>query len=845
MAMQIRAFVAFSRRSSGRKTWLSAWMLAGLPLVTLTAQAAEENSVRAIEILRANCVQCHSKTMALSGLDLSSFDGAVKGGSRGPSLVPGRAGESRLMEAVERKGKLAMPPTKPLAAAEVDVLRAWINEGAKWPQGAETSATPRSTWWSFQPVKRPAVPDVQSEWASNEIDRFLLRRLNQEKLTPSTRASKQTLVRRAYLDLWGIPPTLAQVKEYVEDSSPDAWPKLINKLLASPHYGEKWGRHWLDLVRYSDTAGFELDSYIHDAWRYRDWVVQSFNEDKPYDRFVREQIAGDELFPEDPIAHSGTGLYCVGPNRDLFPDQADINRDEILTDYVDTTSAVFLGLTAGCARCHDHKFDPISQEDYYRIRAVFAPAVKTKVALNRLESLGYDIGESVREWKLREIGEQIRAIQGRCTESVRESRLSKLPAEAQEALRLSDPERTKKQRELATQYQQAARFTDDDVRACMNPQELSKLHDIEKSLVRMYANFRAKPFACGIIDSWNVAPRTFLPARGSRPEREVQPGFFSILGGGEVPPPAEKREATGPIPLMPTTGRRTALANWIANPDNPLTARVMVNRVWQYHFGRGLVATPSDFGTRGGAPTHPELLDWLTSEFIARKWSVKELHRLILMSSAYQQISTPSKDAVDRDPQNLLLSHFSRRRMGAEEIRDSILVATGELNPKQGGRPVVPPLTPEEQATLTQRPEDAWVLTADEREHKRRTLYLIQKRTFRMPIMEVFDQPESMLTCPRRDSSTTAPQSLSLLNGPFTMDRARSLAKKVRSDHATPDLQVQAVWESVLLRTPRDDERNRARKFLTDQAKNTGGEESALVELVRALLNVNEFLYVD
>jgi uncharacterized protein DUF1553/uncharacterized protein DUF1549/cytochrome c len=822
--------------------------LRSLALAALTAAgagAADSFANEAVLILRTNCTPCHTKAMSQSGLDLSSREGALRGGSRGPALVPGNASESKLMQAVQRNGKLAMPPAKAISTAEIDTLRRWIEQGASWTDLPQAGA-PMTTWWSFQKVVRRAVPKSGDAWVRNDIDEFILQRLKAESLRASRRASPAELVRRAYLDLWGLPPSFEQIREFTSDASPNAWPKLIDKLLSSPHYGEKWGRHWLDLVRYSDTAGFELDSYIHDAWRYRDWVVEAFNTDKPYDRFIREQIAGDELFPEDPVAHTGTGLYCVGPNRDLFPDQADINRDEILTDYVDTTSSVFLGLTAGCARCHDHKFDPISQEDHYRIRAIFAPAVKTKVALNRLTSLGFDVGESVREWKLREVGEQIRAVQSRCQSEVRSGKMSVLPADAQEALRLPDSDRTQRQRELATQYQSAGRITDDEVRACMTPEESAKLHHIEKLLVRMYADYRSKPFACGIADWWNVAPRTFLPARGSRPEREVQPGFFSVLGGGEVPPPAEKREATGPIPLMPTTGRRSALARWITDPANPLTARVMVNRIWQYHFGRGLVATPSDLGTRGGKPTHPELLDWLASEFAGNGWSIKHMHRAIMTSAVYQQQSTPSREAVNRDPANLLLSHFSRRRLNADEVRDSVLQATGGLNPKRGGRPVVPPLSDEEKATLTQRPDDAWVVTADISEYLRRSLYLIQKRTFRMQIMEVFDAPDSMLTCPRRESSTTAPQSLSLFNGSFTLERARSLASRVAAESASDDeAAIRGAWKQLLSREPNPYEMSRAAAFLVTQSKNAGGRNEALAELIRALLNTNEFLYVD
>ncbi len=776
--------------------------------------AADADSAKAVEILQANCSQCHSPALAMSGLDLSTREAAIKGGSRGPALVAGKASESKLIEAVERKGKLAMPPAKPLTAAEADTLRRWIDQGAQWPRSAAAPAAPGTTWWSFQRVVKPAVPRSGNTWARNEIDEFILEKLKSESLNPSAPAAPGALVRRAYLDLLGLPPTIEQVREFTEDQSADAWPKLIDKLLASPHYGEKWGRHWLDLVRYSDTAGFELDSYIHDAWRYRDWVVQSFNDDKPYDRFIREQIAGDELFPANPVAHPGTGPYRVAPHRDLFPAQADHHRAETPTDYTDTTSAVFLGLTAGCARCHDHKFDPISQEDYYRVRANFAPAVKMKIALNRLASLGFDVGESVREWKLREIGEQIRAVQARCKDKLRSQGTGGAPS-------------------------------DDEVRACMTSEETARLHEIEKGLVRMYANYQSKPFACGIADSWNVAPRTFLPSRGSRPEREVQPGFFTVLGGGDVPPPAEKRESTGPIPLMPTTGRRAALAKWIANAENPLTARVMVNRVWQYHFGRGLLSTPSDFGTRSGKPTHPELLDWLASEFAGSGWSVKQLHRVIMNSAAYRQNSNPSSESVSHDPANLLLSHFSRRRLNADEVRDSVLAATGALNPKAGGRPVVPPLTPEEKATLTQRPDDAWVLTADATEYARRSLYMIQKRTFRMPLMEVFDAPDSMLTCSRRESSTTAPQSLSLFNGSFTMERAGALAAKLSAANPTDEAAIRAAWKQVLAREPRPNEISRAATFLASQSQASGGRIAALTELIRALLNLNEFLYVD
>jgi hypothetical protein len=817
------------------------WLILGCA----AAFGAPTDATKAIEVLRANCYQCHTKAMAMSGLDLTTKEAATKGGTRGAAVVPGKPDAGTLIAAVERKGKIAMPPTKALDAHDVETLRRWIESGAEWPATVETASAPKSDWWSFQKLARPQVPKSGASWVRNEIDEFVLEKLRGNNLKPSARAPKRDLARRLYYDLTGLAPTAEEIEAYERDGSADAWPKLVERLLASPRYGEKWGRHWLDLVRYSDTAGFELDGYIHDAWRYRDWVIDSFNKDKPYDLFIREQVAADELFPEDPNAITGTGMYCVGPNRDLFPDQADINREETLTDYVDTTSAVFLGLTAGCARCHDHKFDPISQEDYFRVQAVFAPATKVRVPLNRLGSLGYMTGESNREWKLREIGDRIRAAQGRCRKELYEAKLKPLPAEVQEALRRNDSERTVRQRELATEYGSATRITDDEVRACMNPQETGALHSVEKWLVQLYSNFESKPFACGLADMWNVSPRTFIPARGSRPAREVEPGFFAILGGGEVPPPAETRETTGPIPLMPTTGRRTALSKWLTDPGNPLTPRVMANRVWQYHFGRGLVATASDFGTRGHKPTHPELLDWLASEFVQSGWSVKHLHRVILNSAAYQQAAARTPESADRDPENLLLSHFSRRRLNADEIRDSVLQATGALNLKMGGRPVVTPLTKEEQENLTQRPDDAWVVTADTSEHNRRSVYMIQKRTFRMPMMEVFDAPESMLTCPRRESSTTAPQSLTLFNGILAVEQSRHLGKVLTDGHPDDAALTKAAWRQVLARAPEEDELRMAVVFLKQQRTANSTREFAASELVRALLNSNEFLYVD
>lgn len=542
---------------------------------------------------------------------------------------------------------------------------------------------------------------------------------------------------------------------------------------------------------------------------------------------------------------TGTGYFCVGPSRDTSPDQADINREETLTDYVDTTASVFLGLTLGCARCHDHKFDPLTQQDYYRLRAVFAPAVKTRVALDRLASERYEADENVQEIKLREIGEQIRGVQGRCREAILTRKLSPLPAEVQEALRLDDSRRTARQRELATLYADRTRVEDREVQTCLNPVEAERLDTIERRLVSMFASYRAKPFACGVTDIGDHSPRTLLPVRGTEMGQPVLAGFPAIFGGGDIQDRVGPRQGTGPIPLKPTTERRRALADWIAARDNPLTARVMVNRIWQYHFGRGLVATSSDFGARGRTPSHPELLDWLAIEFVEKGWSVKHIHRLILHSAAYRQGATPQPEASIKDPENIYLSRFSRRRLSSEEIRDAMLAAAGTISLKIGGPPVVPPLSPEEFRNLTQGPDDAWILTADSREYNRRGVYLIQKRTFRLPMMEVFDAPESLVTCPRRDSSTTAPQSLSLLNGAFAMSQSKGLAESLTSNQTRPEAQLKAAWRRILSRDPSDRELKAGGGFLALQLANTGSDQAALSELVRGLFNLNEFLYID
>ncbi len=768
----------------------------GLGAVLAVAQDADLAN-RALGVLEARCAVCHNPGLAQSGLNLHSREAALKGGNRGPAIVNGNAAQSLVVQAIRRTGTLAMPPGPKLSDAEISVIEKWIAGGASWPK-AVGGATPSAAWWSFKAPVRPKVPALKEPWVRTPVDAFVLGKLNAEKLKPAKEADRATLIRRAYLDLHGLPPTAEQVAKFVADPATDAYEKLIDELLQSPRYGEKWGRHWLDLVRYGDTSGFEQDPYLLYAWRYRDWVVDSFNNDKPYDRFVKEQIAADELYPDDPVAMTGGGYYTVGPNRDMLYKVEDINRQETLQDWVDTTGSVFLGLTVGCARCHDHKFDPIPQKDYIAMQSIFQAAEKSRVFLQYDPARGYDLAENNRQVRLYEISDQLSALLP--------------PAVARKGGEPEAPAKPPAPPDLDKE---------------------KKIKALEQQLVQMFRNYKPGPFAPNVRDISREAPKAFLPARSGRPPEEVGPAFLSALGGGAIPEP----------PLdSPSTQRRKALANWIASKDNPLTARVMVNRVWQYHFGTGLVSTPSDFGHRGGAPSHPELLEWLATEFVDQGWSIKKLHKVIMTSSVYRQSTEVAKEANDHDAANVYLSHFNRRRLLPEEIRDTMLQSSGAINLKMGGRPVVPEIAREELFGLSNN--GFWLVTADTTEHTRRSVYMLGRRTFRPAMFESFDAPDGIQSCSRRVESNTAPQSLTLLNGQWTVKESARLSEKMEAA-ATDVEKIKMAWIAVYSRAPKAEETEKAQAFLERQATELGSKKAASAELVRVLFNTNEFLYVD
>ena len=715
--------------------------------------------------------------------------------------------------------------------------------------GDDTILTPqKKAHWAWQAPQRPAVPAVKdSAWPRNEIDRFILAKLENQGLTPAPPAEPATLLRRLYFDLIGLPPTPVDVEEFV-----NAWDsagakrqalleKLIDQLLSSPHYGERWGRHWLDLARYADSNGYEFDEIRPDAWRYRDYVIRAFHADKPYDRFLIEQIAGDELFPDDIDARIATGFNLLGPDMTDSSNQAQ-RRQNTLDDMTETAGLVFMGLTIGCARCHDHKFEPILQADFYRVQAFFAAAAfrhDLPVASKDQRAVHAQAQAQYQALIRPKLDAQAR-LEAPYRAQVLEAKLARVADEARAAHRTPEAQRTPRQRELVNQTARLVAVTATDAVAVMSKDDRAAYEKLRQTLHQFDDRKPpALPIAIGLQNAAGPVAKTFLLERGELNQRgaEIQPAWPLILS----PKHQETRSKIEP-PDPQSTGRRAALARWLADPRHPLTARVMVNRLWQHHFGRGIVATPSDFGVRGQPPTHPEMLDWLATEFVARGWSVKQMHKLMLLSATYQQSSRlrlsektggPDDSAKPQasDPDNAWFSRMNRRRLEGEIIRDSLLAVSGRLNKKAGGPGVFPPLPSEMKVTAKE-----WPVTADAQEHTRRSVYLFARRNLRVPFLGAFDLPDSNHSCPKRQQSTTGPQALALLNSTDVAVAAKALAQRLAMETNDADEQVTSAFRWALGRRPSAEEQRMAREFL---------RESPLHELCRGLLNTNEFVYVD
>lgn len=827
--------------------------LLALLSVGANAQTAKGDlSSRALAILRDNCVGCHGG-QKMSGLDLRTRGAALAGGKQGVALVVGNPSSSRLFRFVAGLDKTQMPPGKHLSGEQVATLKSWIKSGASWGDQRKMEAT----YWAFRPVTRPAVPKTP---LLNPIDSFIASALKAKGLTLSPPADRRTLLRRAYFDMVGLPPTPEETQAFLADRSPNAYEKVVDRLIASPLYGERWARHWLDVARYAESNGFKTDEKRPYAWRYRDYVIDSFNSDKPYDRFIREQIAGDELYPEDPLACVATGFCSHWPDESNAQDLRQ-RRQDILNDITDTLGSTVLGLTVGCAKCHDHKYDPVSQKDYYRLQAYFA-GVRPREDLVVLPSAEYaDWRRKQSEWegKTGEIRTQLASLEEPVRKRFFETRKARFPKEVQEAIETAPAKRTSLQWLLYHKAMPQLEMTDGDVASGMNG-EKADVKSRWKELGRQLASFKSLkpdglPLAQGITDVGAVVPKTFLLAGGlmNKPLEELQPGTLSAVA-----------TITPVVPIKPSTessGRRAALAQWLTSPQNPLTARVMVNRVWHYHFGRGIVATPSDFGQTGERPTHPELLDWLTSEFTRHGWSLKRLHRLILTSKTYQQSSDFRPLCYKTDSDNRLLWRFRRQRMSGEVLRDTLLSVSGELNLQRGGVSVMPPLP----ADVTTR--GYWKDATDPKESNRRSIYVFVKRNMRFPLFEAFDMPDTHEACARRQVTITPLQSLLLMNEATLLSSAKAFAERVlREAGGDSTAQVDRAYQLAFQREPSTEERNHALAFLTRQAEITGerlarnektftpqslpqgvskAQGAAFVDFCHVLMNANEFVYVE
>ena len=754
-----------------------------------------------------------------------------------------------------------MPPGKTLPAQDIAAIEAWI-QGL--PPTAAKAAPSR--YWAFVKSAKHAVPTVrESSAARNAIDAFILDKLAEKSLTLGPEADRRTLVRRLYFDLVGVPPRPEEMNSFVEDRSPKAYEGLVDSLLADVRYGERWGRHWLDLARYADTNGYEGDPEWPHAWRYRDYVIDSFNQDKPYDQFVKEQIAGDEFFqivsavpaplpePEKQVALSFLRLAPF--NRTPVSDE---NRDSLLSEMTSTVSSVFLGLTVGCAKCHDHKYDMVPTRDFYRMKAFFATVQIT----NTGRAGGYEPADFYKPGQ-KAWADETRAQFKKDVEQseadfkefqkpllVKLTAAKKLEKPAKPKPEDTKPEDSKEltakdlEREINSENNNASGF--DKKPEIFTREEKDRYLQFTERIGRLKkAIDRLEPLAMGLRNADGPpmgpnVPTTYVLRRGEYDSlgEPVEPGFLSAIEGHSNPAVLELDR----YKMFPTRGRRMTLANWIVSPNNPLTSRVMVNRIWQHHFGRGIVETASDFGKNGTPPSHPELLDWLGNRFVDEKWSVKAMHRLILNSSAYRQTSYKTdKRAEQDDPDNRLLWRFPRRRLEGEAIRDSVLAVSGRLSLKPGGPPVYPPLPEGLDEAQKVQGVNTWETSAGE-DARRRSIYIFQRRALNMPFLETFDSPVFNAPCDRRRHSITALQALSMYDSDFVNEEARHFAGRVRSETG-PDVaeQIRGAFQIALGRAPKPAEVRQAQSLMAAVTP----VANALTALCRVLLNSNEFIYID
>ena len=874
---------------------LLAMLVVVSPLPAKDSPPSFEQDVR--PILKANCFRCHGEGAELkAGLDLRLRRFIVRGGESGPAVVPGDPDESVLYQHIAAD---QMPPEeveKRLTADEVDLIGRWIKSGAGTlrPEPEQLGDKPYFTqlersFWAFQPIRRSDPPQVrQRDRVRNPIDQFLLARLEQEGLGYSADASRATLIRRAYFDLLGLPPTRAAVVAFVADPAPDAYERLVDKLLSSPRHGERWARHWLDVAGYADSEGVTDDDPVRaNAFRYRDWVIRSIDADMPMNQFIQQQLAGDEMIghslenltPEEVDKLSATGFLRMAPDGTASGDvDQDIARNAVVAETIKIVSTSLLGITVGCAQCHNHRYDPITQQDYYQLRAIFEPALDWKSwtpPQSRQVSLytDDDRAESARiEQDAKKIDTERLTKQEQYIQQTFEKELAKLPEELREpitkARETPEKDRSDAQKQLlkdnpsvnvsaGSLYLYDKKAADD-----------LKVYSDRATKVR-----ETKPeerFVRALTEPLNHdPPATFIFDRGdpSQPLEQVAAAGLPILD------PVQSLVLPDNDPSLPTTGRRLAYARWLTNGSHPLVSRVMVNRAWMHHFGRGIASTPGDLGFLGVRPTHPALLDWLADEFVVRGWSLKQLHRLIMLSTAYRQKSTrsPEIDAVDAD--NQLLSRMSVRRLGAESLRDWILAISQKYNSRRYG-PAVPVMADKVgQFVIGMENLDAGrpgAVLPMKGEDFRRSIFIQVRRSRPLGVLDTFDAAILQPNCTMRSQSTVAPQALMMMNGRFVRTQSVYIAERIEREVGR-ELPQQAAraWQLVYGRDIEQREQDEAIELLeqlgehfenlladkekagtstgdlTEPVTSSDPQIEALATLCQALLSSNEFFYID
>ncbi len=832
---------------------LTLWSILNPSTLSLAvSEDSEELSKKAVSLLRRECVSCHGPDKQEAGLRVDSFVFLHAGGDNGtvlPRIKDEANGSenSRLTERIEHEDQdLLMPPKRRLSESDIAILKAWVKAGAHWNTEEQPPKIPSSdtnpigdAWsdsknpiramfdgkrldlWSLRPVLRPAVPSVQNiAWCRNPIDRFVLAKWEKAGKEPVSTASDRVLVRRVLMDLTGLPPNFTQVENYLSDELPDKYERLIDEKLGSPSFGVHWARMWLDVVRYSDSNGFDWDELRPNAWRFRDYVVRSLNRDLPFDRFIEQQLAGDELLDgpprdlEEQDCLIATGFLRLGPqdNAAASFNEQDRGRAELMSDLTETTAGAFLGLTMSCCRCHDHKTDPLSQADHYRLRAFFAAchyADEVAIDLQHDQKVIREHNHQL-DAEIKNHEKSIATIVSLVSDRMLEKKVAAQAVAAAKAI------------ELKTAKEQ------------MTEEERARVAEAESRIASLKKSKRS--FTKGLLmhDKADATQPIFVLLGGDHraPKESVEPGFPSVLFPN-TPKWVKPSKVT-------TTGRRLTLARWIASPENPWTARVIVNRIWQNYFGQGIVSTPNDFGVTGALPTHPELLDYLAVELVESGWSLKHIHRLIITSSVYRQKSVASHEA--NKGQMLATLRTQLRRLSAEQLRDSILHVSGLLQERAGGPPIWPVL---DAATLAANPA---ILDDNETKTKGwypsplsdqsvRSLYLIQKRTIRIPWMETFDLPENAISCGKRECSLVAPQSLAMMNGSLSLQSSQCMAETIHRDNKLSPSQIASeAFRQILMRNPTDQELVSCELFL---------ETRSLVELCLVLLNTNEFVFAD